>query len=94
MLKNIILGYIAKRAQEKSTWLGLIALVATHFGLHLAPDVQGQLVQTLMDLAALVFIVMKDGNSAWVKDAPQLVQPVHPAGSMTTKELNEESRDL
>lgn len=94
MFEGLVIAYVTKRLTEPSTYLGLVALVASHFAIHFDPGFQSAVIQALMDLGAVIAIVLKDGGHVWVPEAVQIVQPVHPAGSMTTEQLNEESAHL
>ena len=85
MFDSIIIGYLSRRLVEPSTYLGLIALLSTNFGVHLDPDFASRLVTALTDLGAVAAILLKDGGHVWARDPA-----VHPLGTITTKGLNED----
>lgn len=53
------LKYMAERAKERSTWVG-ISILGAAIGLHVDPDHMAKIVETASELLGLVLILTKD----------------------------------
>jgi len=59
MMKNVILKWILDRLSERTTWIGLTAIL-TSTGAVISPELQGAIISTGISVAGLIAIITKE----------------------------------
>jgi hypothetical protein len=63
---NRVLDWVLARAQERSTWLGVTALLSS-LGVAISPELQSVIVQAGLAVSGLVLVMSKDRKDRGAK---------------------------
>lgn len=66
---NPILGWLLDRAQERTTWLGVVLLLSS-FGVAVSPELKAAIVEVGLAVSGLVLVITKERDAAKGRAAP------------------------